>query len=82
MRWQDTEANRALAIKLEELRDLLLEIAPPEVDTIQSINLLWCNGVPQNVNVVGRSGKWGEGLHLYRPEFGWIDRTPKIGGAV
>lgn len=76
MPWQDTERNRALALKLEELRDLLLEIAPPEAHTIQNISLQWVNEVPQNVNVIARSGYYGEGLHAYRPEFGWIDRTP------
>ncbi|MGR3495223.1 hypothetical protein [Citreimonas sp.] len=80
--WQDTEKNRALANKLEELRELLFEIAPPEINAIQNISLQWVNEVPQNVNVIGRSGYYGEGLHMYRPEFGWLDKTPKIGGSV
>ncbi|SFQ66589.1 hypothetical protein SAMN05421853_11773 [Roseivivax halotolerans] len=76
MPWQDTEANRALAVQMEELRDLLLTIGETAgVDTIQMLELRWANGIPKYVNIVGRSGVWGEGLHHYRPEFGWIDRS-------
>lgn len=82
MPWQNTDRNRALAVKLEELRELLFEIAPSEINAIQNISLQWVGGVPHNVNVVARSGCYGEGLHCYRPEFGWIDRSARLRSAT
>lgn len=79
--WQDTPMNRELARKLEDLREFLMFMGVPErVDKITDMRLRWCDGVPQGVHVVGRSGEFGEGLHLYRPEFGWLDRSVKIAG--
>lgn len=82
--WRDTVLTRELAVKIEELRELLLLMgAPVDVDTITDFRLHWSEGgVPQNVIAVGRSGVHGEGLHVLRPEFGWVDQSAKIGGLV
>lgn len=74
--WQDTQATREIAVKLEELRLLLLRHAPDGVNTVQFLNLHWNDDIPQSVHVSGRSGTYGEGLHMFRPEFGWVDKTP------
>lgn len=83
--WSDTPETRELACKLEDLREFLLSMGHPEgVDLVTDFRLHWDgDGSPHNVIVTGRSGFYGEGLHLFRPEFGWIDRTPQIvGGSV
>ncbi|MBM1817163.1 hypothetical protein [Pseudosulfitobacter pseudonitzschiae] len=82
--WQDTELSRELGRKLDELHELLLRMgAPSDVNTISGFQMYWdSHGVPQNLTVMGRSGTYGGGLHQFRPEFGWIDRTPKIAGGL
>lgn len=81
--WQDTVLSRELGRKLDELRELLLLMGTPvDVDTITDFRLHWSDGgVPQNVIAVGRSGVHGEGMHVFRPEFGWVDKSAKIGVA-
>lgn len=81
--WRDTVLTRELAAKLDELHELLLLMGRPEgVDTITDFRLRWCDGVPQNVVAVGRHGAHGEGLNVFRPEFGWTDHSARIGGMV
>lgn len=81
--WQDTQMTRELARKLEDLREFLLFMGVPEkVNAITELRLRWCNGVPQGVTVTGRSGPNNSGLHQYRPEFGWADRSVRIAGTV
>ncbi len=74
--WRDSTLSRELAVKLEELHELVLRMgAPVGVDTVSDFRLHWCNGVPQNVTIMGRSGLYGECLHCFRPEFGWRVRS-------
>ena len=75
--WEDTEVNRELAQKLEDLRLFLVESgAAFGLETVTDFGLHWQgDGSPHSVVVVGRSGQSSENLHRYRPEFGWINRA-------
>lgn len=81
--WQDTVLTRELGRKLDELRELLLLMGTPVgVDTITDFRMHWLDDVPQNVMVIGRSGTYGEGLHRFRPEFGWKQYSANVGWAI
>jgi hypothetical protein len=76
--WEDTPLSREIAIKLDELHKLFLEAAPEGTHTLQDFRFRWIDGVPHNLFVIARAGKHGARLYVFRPEFGWLDRTPQM----